>query len=77
MTNKIVCAICEEIVDRGACNQNFTIITTVKDTDEAGTKKIRNHLCDTHTAHLELWISTEAYKFATAERFDNLLKREA
>lgn len=59
---KVKCAICEDIVDRGACNQEFTIITIVRDTDATGTKKIRKYLCEYHASHLHLWISTEAFK---------------
>jgi len=50
------------MLDRSACNQEYAIVTIVKDTDATGTKKIRSYLCELHTAHLELWVSTEAYK---------------
>lgn len=60
---RVRCAICNEMVDRSACNQTYAIITIVKDTDETGTKKTRQYLCPDHSPDLEVWLARAANIF--------------
>jgi len=56
------CGICNKRIDRSACNEDFTIITIVRDQGNA-THRLRSYLCDNHTPKLEVFLATEEMKF--------------
>lgn len=60
----IECGICGECLDIGACNQEYAIITLVKDSDATGTKQERMYLCDLHSAGFEVWLHEQRLKDA-------------
>lgn len=50
------CAICKKPIDRSSCNQTYGILTTVKDSDETGTKKTRKYFCNNCLNDIEEYI---------------------
>lgn len=50
------CRMCHIGIDKGACNQQYTRITVVTDSDAEGTREKRSYLCEGCSASLELWM---------------------
>jgi len=59
------CAICEEHIDRGACGQEFAIITIKDDSanKQEEYKQTRMYLCDNCTPKLRVFLANEAMKY--------------
>ena len=56
------CKTCGEPIDRGACNQEYGILTHVKDTDETGRKEERQYLCEVCINWINLFLYEKKFK---------------
>ena len=56
---KAMCRICGLDIDKGACNQQYSIITIVRDSDEKGRREERRYLCKGCTVNLVIWLIKE------------------
>lgn len=50
------CSKCGEFIDKGACNQTYSVTTVIDDADSYGTKKRRYYLCEIHAQELESFL---------------------
>lgn len=60
MNKETNCEICGEPIDRTSCDQTYSILTIIRDTDATGTKEERVYLCEEDTARVEVFINENA-----------------
>ena len=68
------CGICGEIIDKTACNEDRGIFTLMTDSDEAGTKTERVHICNdcVHGVYADILARMDGSRYKILEEINKI-----